>query len=296
MVHRITIFLFTGIVCSASLNAQTTISGDIHNHKFDTTGSPYLVVSDIVVPSGTECWIEKGVVFLFRPFTGLIVDGRLLVNGTPDQPVTFTSANNFLYNMNSMQPPQAFDWNGIIIASESYGSILRHITLSYSVYGIAAKTPNISIEKGLFFDNGQFHVTIKDKMQNVKNNVPFTYQSKLMETIRYSNTSSPSKPSRNNTSTGGIRKRPVFRYSLLGAGVLATAAGVGGAVMAFENTKNIEAMGPDKINPATDTYYRSSDKAIKDEKKLLDRNTAGSIAGFIIGILGVSGFTLTFFF
>jgi hypothetical protein len=281
--------------------ALTTISGDIHNHIFDTTGSPYLIVNDIVVPSGTKCIIDKGVVFLFRPFTGLIVNGRLTVNGTPDQPVIFTSANNFLYNTNSIQPPQPFDWNGIIIASESYGSTFNHIVVSYSVYGIAAKTPNLSIEKGTFVNNGQFDLTIKDRIQNVKNNAPFSYYSELLQTTPSAERPPDGRmiksvPPVQKQENRSLNKRNFLRYGLLGAGVLGTAGVIAGSVMAYKNKTSIESMGPDKINPDTDTYYQSSDKAIKDEKKLFTRNSAGSIAAGIIGVLGLTGFTLTFFF
>lgn len=289
---------FTGVVPSSAL---TTISGDIHNQTFDTIGSPYLIVNDIVVPSGTICIIDKGVVFLFKSFTGLTVNGRLTVNGTPDQPVIFTSANNFLYNINSVQPPQPFDWNGIIIAPESYGSTFNHIVLSYSVYGIAAKTPNLSIEKGTFVNNGQFDLTIKDKIQNVKNDAPFSYYSELLQTTPVAKqppdsstiTTAPPVQKPGNQSSN---KWNILRYGLLGAWATGTAGVIAGSVMAYDNKKNIESMGPEQINPDTDTYYRSSDKAVKDEKKLFTRNTAGSIAAGIIGVLGLTGFTLTFFF
>jgi hypothetical protein len=55
--------------------------------------------------------------FLFKPFTGMIVDGSLKAEGTLQNPVVFTTVNDGKYNPNSRQLPNPFDWNGIQVSA-----------------------------------------------------------------------------------------------------------------------------------------------------------------------------------
>lgn len=60
----------------------------------DTTlyasNSPYTVASNLIVPSGVTLAIEPGVTVNLRRNCGITVSGRLLADGTTNQPITFT--------------------------------------------------------------------------------------------------------------------------------------------------------------------------------------------------------------
>jgi hypothetical protein len=163
------------IITGLSVFAETSLSGKIGGMTLDTAGSPYLISGDIVVDKGTFLTLKPGCVLLFRPFTGLRVDGSLIVDGSNEKPVVFTSSRDSKYYDSANIQPQAFDWNGITITKSARRVKLFNFILCYSVYGIKAQTERVSISNGNFYSNGQFNVTINEKIQNVTDNFPFFY-------------------------------------------------------------------------------------------------------------------------
>jgi len=167
---------FIIIMACFSAFSQTTISGDISGMTFRPSGNPWVVKENIFIESGNKTVIKSGCVFLFKPFTGIIVQGSLEVDGQPEMPVVFSSINDTLYNNEaSVQNPEPFDWNGIIIEKTAENIKMAGFVLSYSVYGLKSKKDNIVLDRGIFRQNGQFHFTINDKIRNVISNVPFNY-------------------------------------------------------------------------------------------------------------------------
>ncbi len=291
-------------------HAQTAVSGDIHDYRFDLTGSPFFVEKDIVVPSGTKCTIDAGCIFLYRPFTGLLVEGTLIVNGTPEQPVVFTSVNDTAFSRNSGQPANSFDWNGITVAAESNGSSFSNTHVSYSVYGIKSQTPNLVIKQCLFSQNGQFHFTIKEKIQDVRENIFYSFpavsaveEPLVDQPVIYATLPPDSAPAPApvlaapvKLQPSGEEKKRIIRYGCLGIGISGIIGGTVLAVMANKDAEQIERMDPHTINPATGSYYQRTDKEVTDEKDSFTLKRAGSIAGFVVGGLGLAGFAVTFLF
>lgn len=162
--------LFTSISFS-----QTTISGNIGGTTLTPSGNPWIVLDNVFVESDNKVEIEPGCVILFKPFSGIIIQGSLLARGTTEMPVIFTSINDTNYNASSERNPEPFDWNGITIEKSAGIVTMKHFELFYSVFGIKSQIQDIEIEKGVFRHNGQFHFTINDKIQEVENNLPFSY-------------------------------------------------------------------------------------------------------------------------
>lgn len=284
-----------------SVKAETHISGDIRAASLDASGNPYIVDQDIVVPAGKRLTIKEGCVFLFKGFTGINVSGHITVAGTTKQPVIFTSINDGDYNTKSEQLPNPFDWNGILIAKESNGAVLQNFQLRYSVYGVKSQTTNVSIQSGIFRQNGQFHFTINDKIQYVQDNISFSYTgaaeatagqqvaTKNGEGTTASQTTAASTSGKQPASSGKLW----FRYSSLGVGVIGVV--VGSVYLALWlpkyddlhlSTQNFQA----KYH-VNETQYNAKWNDVKNQA---NGYAVGTWIGYGLGVLGLTGFTLTF--
>ena len=157
--------------------SQTTISGSIGGMTFKPSGNPWLVTENVFIENDSKTIVEPGCIFLFKPYTGIIVHGTFIVEGKKDNPVIFSSINDSTYSQTAVKNPEPFDWNGILIENEAVEVSLSHFKLSYSVYGIKSKISTLTINDGLFRQNGQFHFTINEKIQEVESNLPFSYNS-----------------------------------------------------------------------------------------------------------------------
>jgi hypothetical protein len=284
------------LCCLVSVRAETHISGDIRTATLDATGNPYIVDQDVVVPAGKRLTIKEGCVLLFKGFTGINVFGTLTVAGTGKQPVIFTSINDGDFNTKSEQLPNPFDWNGILIARESNGATMQNFQLRYSVYGVKSQNTAVTIQSGIFRQNGQFHFTINDKIQYVQDNIAFSYSGNDASVAQTSQTakesesgtssSSASSPSKQQLSKGKL----ILRYSSLGVGVIGVVAGTV-CLVARKKTLD-ERDAPDfkdthKAHPAED-FSALTNKA--------NGLTAGSVISYVLGGVGLVGFTLTFVF
>jgi hypothetical protein len=159
----------------SAINAETVLGGKIGGMTLDSAGNPYFVIQNAIVPTGKTLKINEGCVFLFKPFTGLTVDGSIEVYGTKEHPVVFTTENDSKYNFNTDQPANPFDWNGIHITDKADNVLFQNFLISYSVFGLKSKFDNLSVENGVFFQNGQFHFTTNEKIQPVQEGFPFSY-------------------------------------------------------------------------------------------------------------------------
>jgi hypothetical protein len=152
--------------------AKTHLSGNIGGMTFTPSGNPYLVSDNIIIEPNKKTVIKAGCAFLFKEFSGMRVDGELIVKGTLDSPVVFTSANDSLFSQHAQQLANPFDWNGILITEKATGVELSNFILAYSVYGIKSQKEKFSIINGTFKANGQFHVTVKDSIKPVVDGMP----------------------------------------------------------------------------------------------------------------------------
>jgi hypothetical protein len=182
--HRLIFFLLILILQTL---AQDSLSGNIGGMIFEPAKGPFIVKSDITVPEGTETIIKAGCVFLFHPFAGIIVNGSFSVEGVPDSSVVFTSFSDEKYSKDTKDTAKPFDWNGIFIAPKAGDVRFSDIKLTYSVFGIKSQKDEIIVKNALFKANGQFHITIKDKIQEVTDGVPFNYEKKTEEPLKNNN-------------------------------------------------------------------------------------------------------------
>ncbi len=270
---------------------KNTISG-----AFDTLGGPlpkilkaqarpYYVIADIEVPANKVVTIEPGVVILFKNFTGLHVSGKLIAQGTKNQPIIFTSENDKKYNPSSMLMPNPYDWNGVYIHDDAFGSILTHCTVSYTVYGIISDTKFIKLDPVILKENGKSSLVIEGKEHTVTST---SYQY-ILSTKDATKDGVPINLLKDPLAT----RRNILRYTGLAATVGGFGVGIYYATQfsnSYEDWKEINSPNPDKeiLQKDPGYYERTCDK--KNNDLLL------MCVGMGVGLLGSLGFALTFTF
>jgi hypothetical protein len=269
-----------------SLMAETRLSGELQVASLAASGNPYLVEKDISVPAGKSLTIKEGCVFLFSGFSGLNVSGNISVEGSTQQPVIFTCINDNDFNPKSQQLPNPFDWNGIIIAKESGSVHFQNFQLRYSVYGIKSQNTSMTIQNGIFRQNGQFHYTLNDKIQYVQDNISYSFNAATDSDKKNTDGSSSSGAQKS-----GAKTRSIIRYVSLGVGVAGIIGGTIFAMKASNTSKDIDNFKPEAYKTIADgdAKWKELDSSLKSQRTL-------TAVCFGIGGIGVIGFTASFFF
>jgi hypothetical protein len=100
--------------------AQTTVSGT-QSGVWTNVNSPYEVTGEITVPSGQLLTIEEGVTVNFQGHYKFNVAGKMIVNGTENNRVVFTTDNT------------STGWGGIRFDVVSEISEFNYCTISYGI-------------------------------------------------------------------------------------------------------------------------------------------------------------------
>ena len=170
-------FLFLPCLLIAQ-ESPTFVAGTINaNTTWNLANSPYVVTNVVTVAEGITLTIEPGVIIKHdvNDFTDMIrVNGTLLAQGTPAQPIIFTDIADDLFggdtnDNGSATSPHPGDWLGIRIEASSGGtSTLEHCHfrfggkegLGLAAVRISGAAPTInqctffSCEKGLTISGG----------------------------------------------------------------------------------------------------------------------------------------------
>ena len=135
--------------------AGTGVRGVIETSAtWSTSGSPYYVVEDLLVPSWVTLTIEPGVTLRFDDGKYLKVEGDLVARGTVDSNIVFTS---------NSETPSAGSWskvwlNGTSVTSDSSdnytsGTVLEYCQFLYAVDGLQLSSSSCIVDNCLFEDN-----------------------------------------------------------------------------------------------------------------------------------------------
>lgn len=121
------------------VNALALDAGTLTGTRtWNNPGIVYRLSGDVTVAAGATLTIDAGQIVKARSFAAddLIVNGTLLVNGTTEQPVIFTSDRDDTAggdtNNNGPTTGGNGDWNGILFNGGSTGNVLSHIDLRYA--------------------------------------------------------------------------------------------------------------------------------------------------------------------
>ncbi len=245
---------------------------------------PYLIVDDIYVPNGKTVNIEAGTVLLFNNFTGLQVQGRLIVKGKPDTPVVFTSVNDKENNPASGVDAAPYDWNGIYLHEDAIGSEFHYSAVMYSVEGILSKTRFVKIAPVLFLHNGRASLTIEGEEHDVGTQ-PYDYAVSITDpTIDGIPLSVLDDPLRT--------KRTVLRYTGLTLAVGGIIAGIFYSISFDENDRIFSGLS----SKDADNLAANSTRQWEDALHKRNRNLAGMLIGWSLTVAGAGGLYWSFTF
>ena len=93
----------------------------------------YIVSQNLLIPSGITLTIQEGVQLRMLEGSSLVVEGKLLINGTEDNPVQITGHTSTMNNR----------WGAICFDNASDTSHIRHTKISGASLGV-----NPSVHRG----------------------------------------------------------------------------------------------------------------------------------------------------
>ncbi len=132
------------VILFSAIAFATSVGGVLKkNMVWDLKMNPIVITSDVIVPESLTLDIKAGCDIRFDGYFMVMIKGRLLANGTKEQPIIFTS--------NSSEPAQS-DWNGIIFSGTKSGGALNFCKIRYSFKNLVWKT-DITISNCIFADN-----------------------------------------------------------------------------------------------------------------------------------------------
>lgn len=258
----------------------------------------YVVTGNIHVLPRTTLRFEPGSTLRFENFTGMIVRGELICNGTILRPILFTSSRD---NPASKIMPEAFDWNGIKISAEAMNISLAFCTISYSTYGLEIESKNtpVILEEVTFYRNGSASLTREREMVHVNEKVAVTFRwipliEANEETAMQPGEVGPAKTEPQQDMQSGVhppqeKKRPSINwkktslYATGGVGAAGVLLSAGALGMAYYYNERYWA----------DDTEGSQQKALRTRR---DDCLLFSYVGIAAATLGAVGFTLTVIF
>ncbi len=135
LVHDSVIFLTNGRVQDIDLVSWGQdvhlINGEIVGTQTWQADKPYLIVHSMMVDTNAVLTLEKGVLVYSHFNSTVYVAGRLVAEGTVEEPVVFTGDR-----LEAMYEDIPGQWSGIYFLNGSSGNRLKHIIIQNGVYGI----------------------------------------------------------------------------------------------------------------------------------------------------------------
>lgn len=297
----VTLLALSGAVNAAL--AQKYLTGELSGNY---PAGEYIVSGNIHVLPKTTLTLDPGCILRFENYTGIVVRGELICKGTSLKPIVFSSSRDV---PSTRTMPEAFDWNGIKVTSESDGITLENCVISYSTFGmnIESNGTPVLIKEIKFNNNGSASLTREKRMMPVTENMgisfiwPEVQQAKVESDSAVSDTSPkvlPTKKTKKNEKIPAKKVQSKKEYAKpKGAWIqpvritFGSAAAVGGIMWLsgyLQSGKYKNQRDGGVYIPRTPDWY-SADKNYRNW---------GTIQNLGIGLfsVGALGFTVTFLF
>ena len=277
----------TGVASSGAKGACGTLGGNLPK-TIPACGAPYMVIADIYVPSGKTVTIEPGVVLLFKNFTGLHVEGRLVAEGTIERPIVFSSEFDQTYNSSAALHANPFDWNGIYIHESGLGTSMAYGKVLYSVYGVNSLTKYIRLNAMTLCGNGRSDLIIEGKRQPVVTG-QCTYVLTLDDARKDGVPVSVLMDPR-------AKKRAVFKLGgltlLTGGCVMAVWAGI----QLSHDQSRLSGLSTTDAKDPNGSLFKNTGNDWKNAQIARDLDRTLTTVGILCALIGGAGFGLSFTF
>jgi hypothetical protein len=135
-----------------------------------TKDLPHVLLDTLLVPEGATLTIEKGAQVVGAAKRAvLLVNGRLIVNGTPEERVTFSG-----YRREPEYVVAPGQWEGIRILTKSSGNRISYADIRNTVFGVRIGNPG---KEGTLIEGSQIQYAFLDGI------VAFTSNVKVVNTL-----------------------------------------------------------------------------------------------------------------
>ena len=134
-------FVTNGVSQSVLLTAWgqdvIRLSGDtISRNRRLTADKPYLIYDTVFVSERATLTIDPGATLLFHDKAAMRCAGKMLANGTAEEPITFRGDR-----LDRIVGSTSFDimsgqWGGIIFTPPTMGNVLKHVVMKGSTIGM----------------------------------------------------------------------------------------------------------------------------------------------------------------
>ncbi len=142
---------------------NSEVSGTLAADRIlDAASGPWHVTSTVTVPAGTTLTIEPGTTLFFDPGTSIIVNGRLVAEGTPYQRITFTKV------------PGSTSWAGLQFLDAAQESRLAYINMEYcdaDSQAVHADHAKVHMDHVIWANHTKPYLVFEDSSIVLKNSV-----------------------------------------------------------------------------------------------------------------------------
>lgn len=112
-----------------------------------TNELPFLIYDSLVISPEATLTIQAGTTLHFHHKAGLTVKGRLIAEGTKEQPITFRGDRTDKLFPNCPYDFLAGQWEGIRITGDSYENMLEYVSVRGNNYGLRMDSSDVSRQK-----------------------------------------------------------------------------------------------------------------------------------------------------
>lgn len=270
----------------------------------DYPSGTYLVLKDLVIEQGKVMTLYPGSMIFLKKDARIIVKGKLVCQGKPEARVIFEKLDNYSY-FNPIDTSIGTWWDGLYV-EDSATLEMSFTEVNSSKYGIIAK-PNaasLALDSIQFYNNKYHSIRFGSEIPDVPDNEMITIRRSGLDnqpTVRAQNenSSSPipkasySSVYRNQMTDGTtlMKTNPPQRNKLRIVSTISTLVGAalaGGGYYVFDYYNDLS---KNHSNPEVD-----KPETIDKYERLRLIGEISTYTGIGIGVLGLTGFTLSFVF
>jgi hypothetical protein len=202
----------------SEIHAQTFLSGEISGYY--PGGDYYIVQGTVHILPGKTARFAPGSRFYFDQYSGIMVHGNLVCEGSRDSLIIFSSVREKPSSEANVKA-EPFDWNGIQVKSSSDTLILSYTKLSYSSLGIAVESEStcVRLHAVQFSLNGSNNFSRGGRVIPFADYVDINYSTEYNESRILTKDTVPEEPTRQN-----IARKREPRKALRAATIITTCA------------------------------------------------------------------------